>query len=178
MPGLTSSQLQQIFKIRNNSIYKNNLYTAWMYKKEKINDKKLFSVGFYLILSSEYFFVTVNFKFRNISKLTFFFSEFALPWCANVNEHLPNKTVNVNKIMHLESSHQKSWNRPLNRSEPLLKLYVFSLPDMKVMPQRSLQQWNHSRTEFLRIIKTNFQFFSLISDSMNHTFISRSYKTV
>ena len=101
MPGLTSSQLQQIFKIRNNSIYKNNLYTAWMYKKEKINDKKLSSVGFYLILSSEYFFVTVSFKFRNISKLTFFFSEFALPWCANVNEHLPNKTVNVNKIMHL-----------------------------------------------------------------------------
>lgn len=150
MPGLTSSQLQQIFKIRNNSMYKNNLYTAWMYKKEKINDKKLSSVGFYLILSSEYFFVTVNFKFRNISKLTFFFSEFALPWCANVNEHLPNKTVNVNKIMHLESSHQKSWNRPLNRSEPLLKLYVFSLPDMKVMPQRSLQQWNHSRTEFRR----------------------------
>ena len=45
MPGLTSSHLQQIFKIRNNSIYKNNLYTAWMYKKEKINDKKLSSVG-------------------------------------------------------------------------------------------------------------------------------------
>lgn len=52
MPGLTSSELQQIFEIRNNSIYKNNLYTAWMYKKEKINDKKLSSVGFYLILSS------------------------------------------------------------------------------------------------------------------------------
>ena len=50
-----------------------------MYKKEKINDKKLSSVGFYLILSSEYFFVTVNFKFRNINKLAFFFSEFALP---------------------------------------------------------------------------------------------------
>lgn len=49
-----------------------------MYKKEKINDKKLFFVGFYLILSFEYFFVIVNFKFRNISKLIVFFLEFVL----------------------------------------------------------------------------------------------------
>ena len=43
-----------------------------MYKKEKINDKKLSSVGFYLILSSEYFVVTINFQVQEYKQADFF----------------------------------------------------------------------------------------------------------